>query len=54
MVKRVDFTFHELLSHAHTRQTPLFSDLGEDVFLPEPVETYPLMHYLKLADAEAE
>ena len=54
MVKRTDFTFHELLSHGHTRQTPLFSDLGEEVFLPEPVKTHPLIHYLKLADAEAE
>jgi hypothetical protein len=52
MVKRFDYTFHELLSHAHTRQAPLFSDLGEEVFLPEPVKEYPLSHYLELADAE--
>jgi hypothetical protein len=54
MMQRRDFTFHELLSYAHTKQTPLFSDLGEDVFLPEPVKAYPLIHYLKLADAEGE
>jgi hypothetical protein len=52
MVNRTDYSFHELLSHAHTRQTPLFSDLGEEVFLPEPVKRYPLTHYLRLADAE--
>lgn len=52
MVKRRDFAFHELLSYAGTRETPLFSDLGDEVFFPEPVKDYPLVHYLKLADAE--
>ena len=52
MMQRRDFAFLELLSYGHTRQGPLFSDLGEDVFLPEPVRSYPLIHYLKLADAE--
>ncbi len=52
MVKRRDFTFHELLSYAGTKQTPLFSDLGEEIFFPEPLKQYPPTHYLKLADAE--
>jgi hypothetical protein len=52
MVKRRDFAFHELLSYHGTREQPLFSDLGEEVFFPEPVKEYPLTHYLKLADAE--
>jgi hypothetical protein len=51
MVKRRDFTFHELLSYAGTKEQPLFSDLGEEVFFPEPVKEFPLTHYLKLADA---
>jgi len=51
-VKRRDFAFHELLSFAGTKETPLFSDLGEEVFFPEPIKEYPLTHYLKLADAE--
>jgi len=50
MVKRRDFTFHELLSFAGTRQSPLFSDLGEEIFFPEPVREYPLTHYLRLPD----
>lgn len=54
MVKRRDFTFHELLSYAGTKERPLFSDLGEEVFFPEPVKEYPLTHYLKLPDAEGE
>jgi hypothetical protein len=54
MVKRRDFTFHELLSYGNSRQGPLFSDLGEEIFFPEPVKEYPLIHYWKLADAEGD
>jgi hypothetical protein len=50
MLKRRDFTFHELLDHAAMRELPLFSDLGEDVFIPTPVKEYPLTHFLKIAD----
>jgi hypothetical protein len=32
------------------RELPLFSDLGEDVFIPTPVKEYPLTHFLRLAD----
>jgi hypothetical protein len=52
MIKRRDFTFHGLLEHQAIRETPLFSDLGEDVFIPQPVKEYPLTHFLRLADAE--
>ena len=52
MLKRRDFTFHELLDHAAMRKLPLFSDLGEDVFIPTPVKEYPLTHFLKLADVD--
>jgi hypothetical protein len=52
MIKRRDFAFHELLFFAGMREQPLFSDLGEEVFIPEPVKEYPLTHYLRLADAE--
>lgn len=51
MIKRRDFAFEELLAHASMRELPLFSDLGEDVFIPTPVKEYPLVHFLKLADA---
>ncbi len=54
MVKRRDFAFHELLAGAKSskeRQLS-FSDLGDEVFLPEPLKEYPLTHYLMLADAE--
>lgn len=54
MIQRRDFKFHELLAHADTKDRPLFSDLGEDVFLPEPVQAYALVHYMKLMDAQPE
>ena len=50
MIKRRDFAFHELLAHEKIRGLPLFSDLGDDVFIPEPVKEYPLIHFLRIAD----
>ena len=52
MIKRRDFAFHALVSHGKMRELPLFSDLGEDVFIPEPVKEYPLIHFLRIADVE--
>lgn len=52
MLKRRDFTFHGLLDHAAIKELPLFSDLGDDVFIPKPLKEYPLIHFLKVADAE--
>lgn len=50
MVKRRGFSFDELLKNEGIRDTPLFSDLGDDVFLPQTVEEFPMVHYLELAD----
>jgi hypothetical protein len=50
MLKRRDFKFAHLIDHAHIANTPLFSDLGEDVFVPEPVGEYPPCPYLKVAE----
>jgi hypothetical protein len=50
MIKRRDFAFHELLYYGEIRDRPLFSDLGEEVFFPEPIKEYPLIHFLKVAD----
>jgi hypothetical protein len=52
MIKRRDFAFHELLYYAGMRDRPLFSDLGEEVFIPEPVKEYPPIHFLRVADVE--
>jgi len=50
MVKRRGFSFDELLKNQGIRDTPLFSDLGDDVFLPQTIEEFPMVHYLELAD----
>jgi hypothetical protein len=52
LIKRRDFVYKHLLEHAHIANTPLFSDLGKDVFVPKPVREFPPMHYLKVPDAE--
>ena len=65
MLKRRDFTFHALLRHEETRQfllfpdlikksaeqLPLFSDLGEDVFIPTPEKEFPPTHFMEVAHA---
>jgi hypothetical protein len=52
MIKRHDYTFHGLLDHAGVADTPLFSDLGDDVFIPKPEKEYPKRHFLKLSDEQ--
>jgi SAM-dependent methyltransferase len=52
MLKRRDFTFHGLLKHSSVKELPLFSDLGEDVFIPTPEKEYPLTHFLEVADVD--
>jgi len=59
MIKRRDFAFHELLpgedggelSLFSDPKLPHFSDLGAPVFLPSPIKDYPLIHFLRIADA---
>jgi len=51
MIKRRDFAFHELVNHGSMRELPLFSDLGEEVFIPEPIKEYPPVHFLEVAHA---
>ena len=50
MVKRKLFSFGDLIHKEKLKETPLFSDLGENVFLPKAIDDFPLMHYLELAD----
>ena len=49
-IKRRDFTFENLLQNSPLEGENLFSDLGEDVFIPTPVKEYPLVHYLKISE----
>jgi len=52
MIKRRDFTFHGLLDHAAMKELPLFSDLGDDVFIPYPENEYPLIYFLRVTDVK--
>ncbi len=52
MLKRRDFTFHSLLEHEGMKALPLFSDLGEDVFIPTPEKEYPPVHFFEIPHAE--
>jgi len=54
LIKRRDFAFHELLAHESIKELPLFSDRGENVFVPSPLKEYPLVHFLELAYAYKE
>ncbi|MBU3548638.1 SAM-dependent DNA methyltransferase [Polynucleobacter sp. P1-05-14] len=49
-LKRRDFAFHELIAQSAIQELPLFSDLGDDVFIPDPVKDYPVTHIFKIAD----
>jgi hypothetical protein len=48
-IKRRDFTFHGLFEHEGMKELPLFSDLGEDVFIPTPKKEYPPATYAQPA-----
>ena len=57
LLKRRDYEFHELLASDLPNslfKPPLISDRGEEVFIPEPVSEYPLVHFLEVAHAYAE
>jgi len=34
------------------KELPLFSDLGEDVFIPTPKKEYAPVHFLEIANAQ--
>jgi SAM-dependent methyltransferase len=53
LIKRRDFTFSGLIpgflpSPELFPEPDLFSDLGEDVFIPKPQKDFPLVHFLKV------
>jgi hypothetical protein len=52
-VKRRDFVYEHLLEEARVSSLPLFSDHGDDIYLPQSVGERPPCHYLDLPDAEA-
>ena len=50
-VKRTDYTLNNLLAYNKPfKETSLFSDSGEEALMPEPLRTYPLVHFMDIKD----
>lgn len=52
LIKRRDFKYEHLVNHS-VGDLPLFSDLGEEVYVPQTIREYRPCHYLNLPHAEA-
>ena len=50
MIKRRDYSLAHLLVYQPMEGPNLFSDLGDEAFIPKPVAEFPLTHYLRLSD----
>jgi hypothetical protein len=50
MLKRRDYMFRFLIEESH--QFVLFNDEGNAAAIDEPVKDFPLINFLRLADAE--
>lgn len=50
LLKRREFSFHELLAQESNKDLPLFSDRGDEVFIPTAEKEYPPVHFLELAN----
>lgn len=50
MIKRRDYTMANLLESQPLEGPNLFSDLGDQAFIPTPVAEYPLIHFLKIGE----
>ncbi len=50
MIKRRDYSFEILHNTQFGGDAGLFSDLGEEAFIPDPVKEYPIIHFLKLSE----
>ena len=50
LIKRRDFIYAHLLDQASHREMPLFSDLNEEAYIPEPVKDFPLIHFLEIGN----
>ena len=48
-VIRKEYKFSNLLAYQPFDEGTLFSDLGEEVFIPEPTKSYPSKHFLDLS-----
>ena len=52
MIKRRDYSFELLHNTQFGNDAGLFSDLGEEAFVPDPIKEYPITHFLRLSEHE--
>lgn len=52
LLKRRDFVYAHLVETSSHREMPLFSDLDEAAYIPEPVKDYPLCHFLEVGNGQ--
>lgn len=50
MMKRRDFKLDMLMRATASEPNTLFSDLGDEAFIPDPIKEFPLIHFLKLGE----
>jgi len=50
-IKRKDFCYKSMIDQASLSELPLFSDLGEEAYIPTPVKDYPPVHFLEISNA---
>jgi hypothetical protein len=50
-IKRKDYYFKSMIDSSSLSELPLFSDLGEEAYIPTPVKNYPPIHFLKISNA---
>lgn len=50
LIKRRDYTLANILETSPMEGLNLFSDLGDEAFIPMPVAEYPLVHFLKIGE----
>jgi hypothetical protein len=54
MLKRRDFALDVLLRPTSSEVNTLFSDFGEEAFIPTPIKVFPLNHFMNLGDEDTE
>lgn len=50
LIKRHDYVYPDLVNKASERDLPLFSDLGDEAYIPEPIKAYPAVHFLEVGN----
>ena len=53
-LKRRDFSFQHLLQHEDLKDLPLWSDMGNDVYIPKPEKEYPPINFLELGNDQGQ